>query len=108
MSGGEGPWTGPGLKIVKPGFIVAGLNPVATDAVCMRAMNYDPMASRGAPPFEDCDNTLALAEELGVGSRDMNRIELAGAKIEDVRFDFAELRAEKRKLLQQMGRRRTG
>lgn len=106
MSGGEGPWNGPGLKLVSPGFIVAGLNPVATDAVCMRAMNYDPMASRGTPPFETADNTLALAEHLGVGSRDANRIELAGARIEDVRFDFAALRAEKRKLLESMGGRR--
>jgi len=102
MAGGEGPWNGPGLKIVSPGVIVAGLNPVATDAVCMQVMNYDPMADRGTPPFEDCDSTLRLAEELGAGSRDPKNIEVVGTPIEQVRFDFAALRAQKR----QLGRRR--
>ena len=106
MAGGEGPWTGPGLKIVSPGVIVAGLNPVATDAVCMRVMNYDPMADRGKAPFEDCDSTLRLAEELGVGTRDANRIEVVGTPVEQVRFDFAALRIEKRRLQQEQPRRR--
>jgi uncharacterized protein (DUF362 family) len=104
MSGGEGPWTGPGLKVVSPGLLVAGLNPVATDAVCMRLMNYDPMAKRGTPPFETCDNTLALAEQLGSGSRDPNLMEVIGTPVEQVKFDFAALREEKKKL----GPRRRG
>ncbi|MBL8231446.1 MAG: DUF362 domain-containing protein [Bryobacterales bacterium] len=98
MAGGEGPWNGPGLRIVHPKLLVAGLNPVATDAVCMRLMNYDPMARRGAAPFETSDNTLELAEALGVGSRDPNRIELAGAPVEQARFDFAALREERKQL----------
>jgi uncharacterized protein (DUF362 family) len=97
MAGGEGPWTGPGLKVVHPKLLVAGLNPIATDAVCMRLMNYDPMARRGTPPFETSDNMLALAEELGAGSRDPNLIELAGDPVEKVRFDFAALREEKKR-----------
>jgi uncharacterized protein (DUF362 family) len=108
MSGGEGPWTGPGLKVVKPGVIVAGLNPVATDAVSMRVMNYDPMADRGTPPFETADNTLRLAEELGVGSRDANRIEVVGASIAEARFDFAALRTEWQRVKQAARRRRRG
>jgi uncharacterized protein (DUF362 family) len=107
MSGGEGPWTGPGLKIVSPGVIVAGLNPVATDAVAMRVMNYDPMADRGKPPFETCDSTLRLAEELGVGTRDANRIEVVGVPVEKAKtVDFAMLREEKKALIRQFGRRR--
>lgn len=98
MAGGEGPWTGPGLRVVSPGLLVAGLNPVATDAVCMRLMNYDPMAKRGTPPFESSDNMLALAEELGVGTRDPNLVEVAGPAIADVRFDFAALREARKKL----------
>jgi uncharacterized protein (DUF362 family) len=110
MSGGEGPWTGPGLKIVNPGVIVAGLNPVATDAVAMRLMNYDPMADRGKPPFEGCDNTLRLAEDLGVGTRDPNRIEVVGTPIEKAKtIDFAKLREDKKTLMRRMrGRRRQG
>lgn len=103
MAGGEGPWTGPGLKVVHPKLLAVGLNPVATDAVCMRLMNYDPMAARGTPPFETSDNTLALGEELGAGSRDPNHIDVAGPPIEQLRFDFAALREERKKL-----RRRTG
>jgi uncharacterized protein (DUF362 family) len=97
MAGGEGPWSGPGLEMVRPGVIVAGLNPVSTDAVCMAVMDYDPMAARGTPPFETCDNTLALAEQLGAGTRDLRRIELAGVPIAQARFSFARLRAARRR-----------
>jgi hypothetical protein len=55
------------------------------------------MARRGTPPFETSDNMLALAEELGAGSRDPNLIELAGDPVEKVRFDFAALREEKKR-----------
>jgi len=40
------------------------------------------------PPFETSDNTLRLAEELGVGTRDLKRIEIAGASIREMLFDF--------------------
>jgi hypothetical protein len=46
------------------------------------------MADRGQPPFERCDSFLKLAEELGVGTRDLRRIEVAGAPIEKARFPF--------------------
>ena len=58
-------------------------------------MNYNPMADRGAVPFEECDNTLRLAEDLGVGTRDLKRIEVIGTPIRDVVFDFAALRAKR-------------
>jgi uncharacterized protein (DUF362 family) len=95
MTGGEGPWL-PGSAPASPGVIVAGLNPVCTDAVSMAAMNFDPMGERGSPPFEDCDSTLKLAEDVGIGTRDLKRIEVAGASIASVRFDFAKLRAARR------------
>jgi uncharacterized protein (DUF362 family) len=96
MAGGEGPWVREDLKAVQPGVIVAGLNPVNTDAVSMAVMGFDPMAARGTPPFERCDSTLKLAEEAGVGTRDLRRIEIAGPAIAEVRFDFAELRKQRR------------
>jgi uncharacterized protein (DUF362 family) len=96
MAGGEGPWTGPGLKIVKPGVLVAGTNCVTTDAVAMSVMGYDPMADRGTPPFEKCDSTLRLAEDHGVGTRDLKRIEVVGTPVEQARFSFAEIRRQRR------------
>ncbi len=97
MTGGEGPWIREKLEGVAPGVILAGLNPVTTDAVSMAVMGFDPMADRGTPPFERCDSTLKLAEEAGVGTRDLKRIEVVGAPIAEVRFDFAGRRAERRK-----------
>jgi len=87
MAGGEGPWNR-GVRPVRPGVLLAGLNAVCTDAVGTAVMGFDPMAAKGAPPFEKCDSTLELAERLGVGTRDLKRIELVGAPIEQVRFDF--------------------
>jgi uncharacterized protein (DUF362 family) len=84
---GEGPWIR-GAKYVKPGVLIAGTNPVTTDAVSMAAMGFDPLAVRGAAPFERCDSTLHLAEQLGVGTRDLNRIEVIGAPIASVRYAF--------------------
>jgi uncharacterized protein (DUF362 family) len=94
MTAGEGPWI-PNATVVSPGVIVAGLNCVNTDAVCMGVMNFDPMADRGTPPFEDCDNTLRLAEDVGLGTRDLKRIEVIGTPIVQARFDFAALRRER-------------
>jgi uncharacterized protein (DUF362 family) len=92
MTAGEGPWI-PGGRAVRPGILVAGTNPVTTDAVSAAAMGFDPMADRGTAPFEQCDSTLRLAEEVGIGTRDLKRIEVRGAAIRDVRFDFRKHRA---------------
>ena len=64
MSGGEGPWCGEErLKPTAPGVLLAGLNPVSTDAVCTAVMGYaNPRAPRGVKPFQHCDNHLLLAE----------------------------------------------
>src|ERR1019366_2435183 len=76
MTGGEGPWIDEELKLVSPGVMVGGPNPVSTDAVAMAGRGSDAMASRGTPPFERCDSTLKLAEEAGIGTRDLKRIEV--------------------------------
>jgi uncharacterized protein (DUF362 family) len=88
MAGGEGPWNGPFIRPVQPGVLVAGLNPVCTDAVGMALMGYDPMAERGKAPFETCDSTLRLSEELGVGTRDLSRIEVIGVPIKDAVYPY--------------------
>jgi len=92
MTGGEGPWIRGELLNVEPGVIVAGTNPVNTDAVAMAVMGFDPMAVRGTPPFEACDSTLQLAESVGLGSRDLKKIDVVGTPIAQARFDFSAIR----------------
>jgi hypothetical protein len=46
------------------------------------------MADRGTAPFETCDSTLRLAEQLGLGTRDLRRIEVLGLPIEKATIDF--------------------
>lgn len=90
MAGGEGPWIR-GVRPCRPGLLVAGTNCVATDAVGLALMGFDPMADRGTAPFETSDNTLALAERLGVGSRDLKRIEVIGTPIREAVFRFRDV-----------------
>ncbi len=87
VAGGEGPW----IKRCRPvhaGLLIAGTNPVTTDAVATALMGFDPMATRGTAPFEKCDSTLKLAEDLGIGTRDLKRIEVIGMPIAKARIDF--------------------
>ena len=78
-------------QAVRPGLLIAGMNCVCTDAVGTAVMGFDPMADRGTPPFEKCDSTLRLAESLGVGTRDLNRIEVVGTPIVKARYKFPAL-----------------
>lgn len=87
IAGAEIPRNGT-TEAISPGVLVAGTNVVNTDAVAMAVMGFDPMADRGRAPFETCDSTLRLAEELGVGTRDLGQIEVVGARIKDVVFKF--------------------
>ncbi len=52
---------------------------------------FDPQADRGTPPLERCDSTLRLAEEHGVGTRDLQRIEVIGTSIAEARFRFRDV-----------------
>ncbi|MCC7176684.1 MAG: DUF362 domain-containing protein [Bryobacterales bacterium] len=90
MAGGEGPWIR-GVRPCSPGVLVAGTNCVTTDAVATAVMGFDPMADRGKAPFETCDNTLRLAEELGVGTRDLKQIEVIGTPIQEAMFKFRDV-----------------
>ena len=80
VAGGEGPWID-GMRLVKPGVLIAGLNPVCTDAVSAAVMGYDPRAQRGSRPFRNADNTMLLAEWHGVGTADLKRIDVRGTPI---------------------------
>jgi hypothetical protein len=88
VAGGEGPWVGAKVRPVHPGVMLMGTNPVATDTVATAVMGYHPRARRGETPFRDCDNMLLLAESLGVGTADLNQIEVAGVPIDRAMFPF--------------------
>lgn len=88
VAGGEGPWV-EGLRLVRPGLIIAGLNPVCTDAVATAVMGYDPRAGRGTAPFRQCDNTILLAEAAGLGTADLSKIEVRGLTIEQAKYPFS-------------------
>jgi uncharacterized protein (DUF362 family) len=87
QAGGEGPWV-PKVRPVKPGVLMAGTNCVTTDAVATAIMGFDPMAARGTAPFEKCDSTLQIGELLGLGTRDLRRIEVLGTAISKAQVDF--------------------
>jgi hypothetical protein len=93
IEGGELPGQGPKTlhNAVHPGVLIAGYNCVSTDAVGTAVMGFDPMAERGTPPFENCDNTLALGEGLGLGTRDLTKIEVVGTPIAKAKTHYKTL-----------------
>jgi uncharacterized protein (DUF362 family) len=86
-AGGEGPWV-KHCRPVHAGVLIAGTNCVTTDAVATALMGFDPMAERGTAPFEKCDSTLKLAEQIGLGTRDLKKIEVLGVPIAQARMSF--------------------
>ncbi len=91
MSGGEGPWCRDAapLKFTSPGVLIAGFNPVSTDAVGTAVMGYDnPRAMRGTKPFGFCDNHILLAEQAGIGTADLSQIDVRGLSIEKARYPY--------------------
>jgi uncharacterized protein (DUF362 family) len=89
IAGGEGPWIrSKPLRLVQPGVLIAGTNPVTTDAVATAVMGYNPRADRGTAPFTTCDNTMLLAERHGIGTTDLNRIEVRGVSIAQALYRY--------------------
>jgi uncharacterized protein (DUF362 family) len=90
MTGGEGPWCSQAatIKVTTPGVLIAGLNPVSTDAVASAVMGYDPRAARGTKPFEYCDNHLLLAEQAGLGTADLAQIDVRGMTVDKARYPY--------------------
>ena len=74
---------------VQPGVLIAGKDPVATDAVATAVMGFDPSAAYPTPPFINGDNHLSLAHDLGLGTNRLEEIEVVGAPIQNVRQGFA-------------------
>jgi len=87
IRGGEG-WWNPNIGPIAPGVIVAGFDAVATDAVSMAVMGFDPHAADFTTPFETRLNHVALAEQVGLGTADLSQIEVLGLTIDGARTPF--------------------
>ena len=84
---GEGPWI-PAMGPIKPGLLMAGKNPVATDAVATAAMGFDPTADFPDEPFLHANNHLNIAVELGLGTNRLDEIQVVGEKLSEVTRPF--------------------
>jgi uncharacterized protein (DUF362 family) len=86
--GGEGPWIA-SLAPIEPGVLIAGKNPVATDAVATAVMGHDPQGDYPKSPFVRCVNHINLAAQAGLGSNRLEDIEVLGKSISEVQTQFA-------------------
>ena len=87
VEGGAGAWDA-GYNPIQPGLLVAGRNPVVTDAVSAALMGFDPDAPSGSYPFSYADNHLLLAREAGLGTNRLSEIGVVGAEIAGNVFSF--------------------
>jgi uncharacterized protein (DUF362 family) len=85
--GGEGPWV-ESVNPVQPGVLIAGKNPVATDAVATAVMGHDPTGNFPNSPFVRCDNHINLAAQAGLGTNRLDEIRVLGAQISEVMRRF--------------------
>ena len=76
--GGEGVWN-PTFQIAQDHVMLAGKNPVATDSIMAYLMGINPQAtSIPLPDGGHCDNYLELLHQKGMGTNQMNEIEVVG------------------------------
>jgi len=82
---------------------------VNSDVVCAATMGYNPRAGRSEAPyrvfkdpkshpseqlqpgdemFQYADNMALLAEAVGLGSADLNKIDVRGVPIKEAMFDY--------------------
>jgi uncharacterized protein (DUF362 family) len=87
VDGSEGPWN-QDLNRKSPGILIGGKNPVATDAVAVAAMEFDPTTDYPNAPFLRADNHLNIARQLGLGPNRLDEIEIVGARLDDVKMPF--------------------
>lgn len=85
--GGEGPWV-ESVTPIQPGVLIAGRNPVATDAVATAVMGHDPTGDYPDSPFVRCDNHINLAVQAGLGTNRLEEIDVLGMQVKDVMTRF--------------------
>ena len=84
----EGWWNGSMSTVTRPGLLIAGRNPVCTDAVAAAVMGFNPDAPDRTLPFVNGSNHLALARQRGLGENRLKQLEVAGIELERARFQF--------------------
>ncbi len=84
--GGAGPWDN--ISQVKPGVLVLSRDRVAADAAATAIMGFDPQADWPVSPFVHSPNHIALAAKAGLGTNNLEEIQLFGPSIADVRYPF--------------------
>ena len=87
VRGGEGYWN-EGVEPIQPKLLLVGRNAVCTDAVCTAVMGHDPMAAHSQPPFPG-ESYLRLLAAAGVGTHDIDRIEVRGVPLKQATHPFA-------------------
>jgi uncharacterized protein (DUF362 family) len=84
----EGWWIGSTVSVTRPGLLLAGRNPVCTDAVAAAVMGFDPDAPDHTWPFINGTNYLALARRKGLGENRLRRLETVGVDLATARFEY--------------------
>jgi len=84
----EGWWNGSMVSVTRPGLLIAGRNPVCTDAVAATIMGFDADAPDRTHPFVNGTNHLALARRRGLGENRISRLEVAGLGLAQARFEY--------------------
>jgi uncharacterized protein (DUF362 family) len=84
----EGWWNGSMSTVTRPGLLIAGRNPVCSDAVAAAVMGFDPEAPERRLPFVNGSNHLALARQRGLGENQLKDLEVVGVELEEARFHF--------------------
>ncbi len=84
----EGWWNGSMVSVTRPGLLIAGLNPVCTDAVAAAVMGFNPDAPDRTHPFANGTNYLAMARRKGMGENRLDQLEIGGIGLEKARFEY--------------------
>jgi uncharacterized protein (DUF362 family) len=84
----EGWWNGSMVSITRPGLLIAGRNPVCTDAVAAGVMGFNPDAPDRTWPFVNGTNYLALARRKGMGENRLSQLEVVGQDLASARFEY--------------------
>ncbi|HGE70698.1 TPA: DUF362 domain-containing protein [Candidatus Poribacteria bacterium] len=77
-----------GGEPVEMNVILAGYNAIATDAVGMKVMGLDPKSDYPNYPFFYHNNPLNIAKSVGLGTNDLEDIEILGYQIDEVKKQF--------------------
>ncbi len=84
----EGWWNGSMVSVCSPGLLIAGRNPVCTDAVATAVMGFDPEAKDRTHPFANGTNFLAMARRKGMGENRISELEITGVGLDKARFNY--------------------